>query len=201
MRQFAAALISFGLPGLFFFAIIDGAGVPMPGGLDVLVVFLAIQRHHGVPLLTLTAVAGSLIGNAVLFSIARKGGELYLDKRTQSGAAARFRHWFHHYGLLTVFIAALVPLPIMPMKIFVLSAGALGSTFIGFLATLFIARLLRYFGLAWLGEQMGEEAIPYLRQHLWQLTAAAIVLFFILYLMVKIADRLRHRRRVGSTRE
>ncbi len=196
MRQLAAALISFGLPGLFFFAIIDGAGVPMPGGLDALLVFLAIQRYHGILVLTLTAVAGSLIGNAILFSLARKGGELYLDKRTQSGAAARFRHWFHHYGLLTVFIAALVPLPIMPMKIFVLSAGALGSSFIGFLATLFIARLFRYFGLAWLGEQMGYEAIPYLRHHLWQLTAASIALFVILYAMVKVADHLRERARI-----
>jgi membrane protein YqaA with SNARE-associated domain len=194
MKPFVASLLALGLPGLFFFAIIDGTGPPLPGGLDVLIVFLAIQRHHSIVVLALSAVAGSLIGNAILFALARKGGELYIDKRTRSGSGARFRHWFHHYGLLTVFIAALVPLPVMPMKVFVLSAGALGSNFLGFLATLFAARLLRYLGLAWLGEQMGTEAIPYLRHHWMQLTGASIVLFGILCLMVKIADRLRHRR-------
>jgi membrane protein YqaA with SNARE-associated domain len=198
MKQLAAALLSFGLPGLFFFAIIDGAGLPMPGGLDALLVFLAIQRQHSIAVLALSAVAGSVIGNAILFSLARKGGELYIDQRTRSGSGARFRHWFHHYGLLTVFIAALVPLPVMPMKIFVLSAGALGSSFPGFLATLFVARLLRYAGLAWLGEQMGTETIPYLFQHWLQLTAAAVGLFFILYVMVKVADRLRHRRTTNA---
>ena len=72
------------------------------------------------------ALAGSLIGCFILFYIARRGGEVYMAKYTSSGRGARFKTWFQHYGLLTIFIPALVPIP-MPLKVFVICAGALAS--------------------------------------------------------------------------
>src|SRR5688500_19839856 len=48
--------------------------------------------------------------------ISRRGGEWYLRKRGSNPRSQRFRRWFDKYGLLTVFISALVPLPVMPMK-------------------------------------------------------------------------------------
>jgi hypothetical protein len=73
-----------------------------------------------------SAIAGSLLGMMFLFWLARKGGEKYLDKHASGPRAMRFRRWFDRYGLVTVFIPALVPLVPLPMKVFVLSAGALG---------------------------------------------------------------------------
>ena len=61
-----------------------------------------------------------------LFFIARKGGEAYLHRHTLSAAARNLRAWFFEYGLLTVFVPAFVPVIPMPVKIFILSAGALG---------------------------------------------------------------------------
>jgi membrane protein YqaA with SNARE-associated domain len=191
MKALLAKLIGLGPAGLFLLAILDGAGLTIPGGVDVLVVFLATKYPDSVLLLATFAVTGSLLGNLILFSIARKGGQLYIDKRTASGAGARFRKWFHHYGLLTVFIAALVPLPIMPMKIFVLCSGALGSSILAFSAVFFVARVLRYWGLAYLGSQMGDKAMLYLRQNVWYLVAFAVALFVVLYLLVKVFDRFR----------
>jgi membrane protein YqaA with SNARE-associated domain len=182
-----------GPTGLFALAFLDGAGLPVPGGVDALLVFLASQNTDSVYTLALLTVLGSVLGNLVLFSIARKGGALYLEKRTTSGRAARFRHWFHHYGLLTVFIAALVPLPVMPMKIFVLCAGALESSIIAFVLIFAAARLMRYFGLAYLGSQLGTQALQYLREHVWYLVTFAVLLFLVLYLMVKMVDRIRGR--------
>ena len=76
-----------------------------------------------------------MLGNLILFAIARKGGQIYHRQTDSVRQCARASvDWFHHYGLLTVFIAALVPLPIMPMKIFVLCAGALGSSILAFAA-------------------------------------------------------------------
>ncbi len=191
MKAILASLVAMGPAGLFLLAILDGAGLPVPGGVDVLVVFLASKNPGSVYQLAAFAVAGSVIGNLILFSIARKGGQLYLDKRTASGGGARFRKWFHRYGLLTVFISALVPLPVMPMKVFVLCAGALGGGVIAFVAVFLLARVLRYSALAYLGAQMGDQAMLYLKHHVWNLVAFAAGLFIVLYLIVRVADRVR----------
>jgi membrane protein YqaA with SNARE-associated domain len=191
MKNILASLIAMGPAGLFLLAILDGAGLPVPGGVDVLVIFLASKDPAYAYQIAAFAVAGSVLGNLMLFSIARKGGQLYIDRRTTSRHGARFRGWFHHYGLLTVFISALVPLPVMPMKVFVLCSGALGSGIVAFVAVFFAARVLRYCGLAYLGSQMGDQAMLYLRQHVWSLVAFAAVLFIVLYLLIKIADRFR----------
>lgn len=191
MRQLVATLTEWGPSGLFLFALLDGAGLPMPGGVDVLVVFLASKGLWGVWSLSTVAVIGSAAGNLLLFAIARAGGHRYLDKRTTSGNASRFRRWFQHYGLLTVFVSALVPLPVMPMKIFVLCAGALGSTVPAFLGAFVTARLIRYTGLAYLGSHMGENALAYVGSHLPELMLFAACLFFVLYLIIKFFDSRR----------
>jgi membrane protein YqaA with SNARE-associated domain len=191
MKDFLDTLIALGPTGLLVAAILDGAGLPIPSGVDALIVFLATQSPHDAWWLAAVAVLGSVMGNFVLFLLARRGGEWYLRKRASNPRSQRFRCWFDKYGLLTVFISALVPLPVMPMKIFVLSAGALGSTSTAFLAAFLAARIPRYFGLAYLGMQMGTSSMQYLRDHVWHLTAIAVGLFLFLAMLVKIADRRR----------
>jgi membrane protein DedA with SNARE-associated domain len=189
MRDLLNTLIEWGPSGMFIAALLDGAGVPVPGGVDALIIFLASQRPQDTLWLALVAVLGSVAGNLVLFSLARRGGQLYLEKKTHGQRTKRFRAWFDKYGLLTVFISALVPLPIMPMKIFVLCAGALGSSPAAFLTTFLGARIPRYVGLAYLGRAMGNNAIEYLREHAVHLLVFAVLLFLVLYLLVKIMDR------------
>ena len=116
-------LIALGPVGVLAAALLDGAGLPIPGGVDALVVFLALERPHDAYWLAAVAVLGSVIGNYLLFTLARRGGEFYLQKRHSSPRSQHFRKWFDRYGLLTVFVSALVPLPIMPMKIFVVCSG------------------------------------------------------------------------------
>jgi membrane protein DedA with SNARE-associated domain len=193
MKNLLAILLSWGPTGLLVLAILDGAGVPVPGGVDVLILYLAAQRTVSVVHLAAFAILGSTIGNLILFSIARKGGEVYVERHTISPSGARFRKWFQHYGLLTVFISAMVPLPVMPMKIFVLCAGALGSKRSTFLTVFVSARIVRYSALAYLGEEMGHNALPYLKEHVGQLVGFAAVLFIVLFLLIKIVDWRRER--------
>jgi membrane protein DedA with SNARE-associated domain len=115
MKKLIAGLIALGPKGMFIAALLDGAGVPLPGGVDVLLVFLATRLPHQVYWLATLAVVGSVIGNFFLFWISRRGGQAFLEKRSRGTRTQRFRAWFDRYGLLTVFISALVPLPIMPM--------------------------------------------------------------------------------------
>lgn len=113
----------------------------------------------------LVATIGSAIGCMFLYYVGRKGGRAYLDKITASGRAMRLRVWFQTYGLITVFIPAAVPIPGLPLKIFVLCAGALGVTPWRFLTLILLARIPRYFGLAWLGSHFGNQTMPWIKSH------------------------------------
>jgi membrane protein YqaA with SNARE-associated domain len=189
LQKLVATLLQWGLSGLFLAALLDGAGVPVPGGVDVLVVYLANRMPDQVLWLTTVAVLGSVIGNLFLFFIARRGGQIFLEKRATSSRSKKFRRWFERYGLATVFVSALVPLPIMPMKIFVFSAGAMGSNPLRFVLVFVAARIPRYLGLALMGRAMGDDALGYLKLHVWHLTAFAALLLVVLMTLVRLAER------------
>jgi membrane protein YqaA with SNARE-associated domain len=173
---------------VFFVAVIDSAGLPMVAGVDALVVLIsALNPSQGYEA-ALTGTAGSLVGNLFLFFIARKGGEAYLARYTAEGRGAQLRAWFAEYGLLTIFVPAFVIVP-LPMKIFVLSAGAMGVNPLRFSFVLLIARLPRYLFLAWLGTRLGKDTIPYLQHHAWEFLIFAVVLFAALYLAIRFLHR------------
>ncbi len=196
MKKLLATLLAWGLPGLFAMTIFDGAGLPIPGGVDALVMYLSSQRPKEWLLTALIAVIGSTIGNSIMFFIARKGGEMYLERHTLHTFGRKLRAWFQHYGMLAVFIAALVPLPVMPMKIFTICSGALGTPLRAFAITFFAARIIRYSGLAYLGAEMGDHAMAYVKSHVWQMLGFSVILFLILFAVVKLADYLKARKQV-----
>jgi len=191
MKAFRAFLVSLGPWGMLVVALIDGIGVPNPGGPDILLTGLSIVQPEVAYFAAALTSAGSLLGSFVLFWLARKGGEKYLDRRLRGERALRLREWFRHYGLVTVFIPALVPFP-MPLKAFILCAGASGVGFTPFLLTLAAGRIPRYFGLAWLGRNLGENSTQWLSEHRWHFAAAAATLFVFCYLLIKVVDRMRH---------
>lgn len=158
----------------------------MIGGVDALLVVIAVVSRPQAYLAAATAVVGSLVGSLILFLIARKGGEEYHRRHTSSAKTATFRAWFHEYGLLTVFVPAFVPIIPLPLKIFVISAGALEESPLKFSIVMLAARIPRYFFLAWLGLQLGNQTIPYLRHHIWELVSFALAIFVVLYCVIRI---------------
>ena len=126
LRNFLNALLSWGPWGVLLLAILDSGGIPIVGGVDAFVVVVAALDHSQAYWAAAAAIAGSVIGSLFLFFIARKGGEAYLHHHTLSSRGQHLRAWFLEYGLLTVFVPAFVPVIPMPVKIFILSAGALG---------------------------------------------------------------------------
>jgi membrane protein YqaA with SNARE-associated domain len=171
-------------------AILDSAGIPLPAAVDALLLVIATTDRRAAYFAATLAIAGSVIGSMILFFIARKGGQAYLDRHTMSGRGALFREWFLHYGLITVFVPALSPVP-TPMKLFVICAGAMGISPWGFFFTVLAARIPRYFGLAYLGAKLGEGAWGYLMLHKWEILAWLCALFVLLYLLVRVLEKRR----------
>lgn len=167
----------------------------MVGGVDAVIVIIAVLSRSQAYLAASTAVVGSLLGSLVLFFIARKGGEEYHRHHTSSRRGNRLRSWFHEYGLLTVFVPAFVPIIPLPLKIFIISAGALGESAWNFSIVLLAARIPRYFFLAWLGSRLGADTLPFLRHYIWELILLASALFVALYFAVRII----HDRRLSKS--
>lgn len=197
MRAFVNLLTSWGPFGIFFLAILDSAGVPLPAAVDALLVATAAVNPSSAYLCAGLAVLGSTIGCMILFYIGRTGGKSYLDRVTQAGRPARFRAWFQTYGLITIFIPALLPIP-LPVKVFVLSAGALGVPPLTFLGVVLVARIPRYLGLAWLGSELGDHTMGWLKDHLWHLFVFAVLLGVLLGFAVKVIARRKERVDSGS---
>lgn len=163
----------------------------MIGGVDAVIVVIAVVDTSQAYWAALAAVAGSLLGSLIPFYLARAGGEHYLHRYTSTGRGARLRAWFEEYGLLTVFVPAFIPVIPMPLKIFILSAGALEVSPLRFIIVLSAARIPRYFFLAWMGTRLGSNTLPYLRTHIWEFLVLAILLFVGLYQAI----RMLHQRR------
>lgn len=188
MRQLTQTFIAYGPPGLLLLAILDSAGVPIVGGVDALLIAVSTQLPHKAYPAATFAIAGSLFGSSFLFFLARKGGDVFLHRQIVSGRGKRLHRWFQQYGLITVFVPALSPIP-LPMKIPVFCAGALQVRYEYFLLVLLIARTIRYYGLAYLAIHYGEQTLAYVTAHGWQLGGAALTIAILAMLALRLLQK------------
>ena len=121
LARLTALLVSYGPLGVLLLAFIDSAGIPVASGMDALLILVAVEAPSRAYFTASLGVLGSLIGNLVLFMAARKGARRFVKEVPHPGPR-RFRDWFERYGLLTIFIPAVMPIP-LPLKVFVISAG------------------------------------------------------------------------------
>jgi membrane protein DedA with SNARE-associated domain len=164
LKKFANTLVAWGPLGLFLLTLLDSAGIPLPGVVDTLLVFLASRTPSLWFVYGAIAVTGSMIGCMILFYLARLGGEKFLDRRTENGRGAKFKEWYLRYGLITVFIPAISVIPIT-LKVPAFCAGALGVPVWNYAAVILLARCIRYFGLAYFGSLMGDNALAWINTH------------------------------------
>jgi membrane protein YqaA with SNARE-associated domain len=191
LHHFTDALVAFGPIGVFLLALLDGAGVPLPAVLDIMLILVAVKSPEHAWLTAGMATAGSLIGNLGLFQAARTGGRRWI-KVPAPDKPQKFRQWFQRFGLVTVFIPAVVPFIPLPLKVFVVSAGVLHTGLMQFLAVMLLARITRYFGEAYLGMKMGEEgAKAFLRGNMWTMVGVLLALALVLVAVVRLYDRRR----------
>lgn len=193
MRDFVDSIVALGPGGLAILAALDSSGVPIPAAVDALLMLLAAKTPEQAALCAALALIGSLAGSMFLFYISRRGGEAYLHRHSMSARGIKMRTWFQHYGLLTVFISAISPIP-MPMKLFVISSGALGVKPVHFAGTVFAARITRYAALAYLGAHLGHDgAGAYLKAHAWHIGGILIALFAASFGAIKVMDARRNK--------
>jgi membrane protein YqaA with SNARE-associated domain len=190
LNHIIGVLVALGPLGVCVLAFVDSAGIPVSAGMDAVLILLALKSTQIAIISAVVAVVGSTAGNLVLFTAARKGGERWAEKLEGASRAQRFKNWFARYGLVTIFIPALLPFP-MPLKLFVVSAGVLGTKRRDFLAVVVLARVIRYGCAVWLGVAMGRESLNFLVRNTWYFALGGVILFAALYLLVRLNDSAR----------
>ncbi|HEV3332891.1 MAG TPA: VTT domain-containing protein [Bryobacteraceae bacterium] len=189
LAKITAALVAYGPWGVFLIGLIDSLGLPLPATMDALLILIAVKAPERAYFTALMAVLGSMGGNLALFLGARYGVRRFINQAPEPGKPKRFREWFHRYGLLTVFVPAVTPVLPLPLKVFVISAGVLHTPIAKFTIVVLVARVIRYFGEAYLGVRMGADAQGFLQRNAWTMVGVAIGLAFLLYFLIRWNDR------------
>jgi membrane protein YqaA with SNARE-associated domain len=188
LKPFLEILISWGPWGLLLLAALDSVGIPIVGGVDAMLIAVSVVEPKNAYFAAVCAIAGSLAGSYFLFAIAQKGGQVMLAKHTSHGTGLKLRNWFERYGLLTVFVPALSFVP-MPLKIPVFCAGALEVRVRSFLAVVALARVIRYFTLAYLGQRYGRYTLPFLKAHWPAVLLTVLVLCAVAIAVLRVVNR------------
>ncbi len=176
----AGAAAFLGPTGVFLIALADSAMVPMPQGVDALLLAQALTRPDVAYLAAGLAVAGSVIGSATLYVLARRTGQAMLRKRLSPEGIEHLSRLVGRWGAGLLIPVAMVPLP-LPMKPVVLAAGIFQMPLASFCAAIAFSRVIRYFGVVYLGARFGEGALDLAAAnlHLALLACIAFVILFV----------------------
>lgn len=173
-------LLAYGPFGLFAIALLDSALVPLPGGPDVVMILLTIQRPSWMPIYAAAATVGSVAGCVILYYLSRKAGRRALE-RFSAAKQARVKSLIDRYDVLSVLIASILPPP-FPFKLFVITSGVFGLNVIRFALAIAFGRALRFLLEGYLAVRYGDQADVLFKQYFPWIglgLAALIILIFI----------------------
>jgi membrane protein YqaA with SNARE-associated domain len=153
-----------GGPGVLALAALDSSFLALPNATDALVMYLSIQRPSLWWYYAGMALAGTLAGSWPLYLLGRKGGEAAVARRfggpRGSAAVAAYRR----SAFLAILIPAFLPPPV-PVKIFIVLAGATALPLWQGAAALALGRGARVFGEALLAAAYRDEALAAFEDH------------------------------------
>ena len=150
--------------GLLVIATLDSSFLSFPQVPDLLIIVLSTAYPDRMPYYAGMTTLGSLVGCFILYSAARRGGEVFMRKRFKAHHVDKALALYQRFGLLAVIVPALLPPP-MPFKAFVLLAGVADVSPLKFSLAILIGRGVRYFGQGYLAVLYGERAIDLIRAH------------------------------------
>lgn len=149
-------LVSFGPLGLLSIAFLDSVMIPMPGGVDAVLLLLSAARPSWMLVYVSSATIGSTAGCVVLYYISRRAGHRALARFSES-KQKRVKDLIDRYDVLSVLVASLLPPP-FPFKLFVVSAGVFRLNPLRLAIAIACGRTFRYLLLGYLAARYGEHA-------------------------------------------
>lgn len=180
LGQLSQYLISFGPFGLLAIAFLDSVLVPMPGGVDAVLLLLAASRPAWMLIYVAAATIGSTIGCVGLYRLSQKAGKRALARFSES-KQKRVKDLIDRYDVMSVLVASLLPPP-FPFKLFVVSSGVFRLNLVRFTLAIAAGRTFRYLLEGYLAARYGEHAKDLLARYCPTIgitLAVLIVVFFV----------------------
>jgi membrane protein YqaA with SNARE-associated domain len=199
-------LASYGGVGLFSMSFLDSSFVPFPGINDLGLIVVASQRPARAPFYAVMSTVGSLLGCYVIYGIARgaeklaksrststkgtsvpstKGTSVSSTKKTSAVSTKRtsvlatkgasVRRWLERNDFVTMLVISLLPPP-APLKLSVMTAGALRVNALHFGVALLLGRSLRFAADAWVGVHYGAKGEAYLKKNIRWISLVTILI-------------------------
>lgn len=159
-----AFALSIGGLGLFFVAFIDASVLSLPEVNDILIVYMVTKSPSFLVYYVAMATAGSIGGSLVVYYLGRKGGEALLRRQFSRDQVDRMQARFSRYGMAAVVVPAMLPPPV-PLKLFVIGAGAAGMPVGRFAWAVGLGRFVRYFAEGLLAYYYGAAAFEYIKDN------------------------------------
>ena len=156
LTRISQYLVSFGPFGLLAIAFLDSLFIPMPGGVDAVLLLLAASRPSWVLIYVAAATVGSTAGCVGLYKVSQRAGHRAL-RRFSEKKQKRVKDLIDRYDVLSVLVASLLPPP-FPFKLFVVSAGVFRLNLIRFTIAIAAGRTFRYLLEGYLAARYGEHA-------------------------------------------
>jgi membrane protein YqaA with SNARE-associated domain len=150
--------------GLFVIALLDSSFLSFPQVNDILIIVLSTRNPALMPYYAGMSLLGSVIGCLMLYTVVRRGGEMFLRKRLKGRYLDRALGLYQKYGLLAVAVPALLPPPV-PLKVFILLAGTAKVSPLRFGLAIALGRGIRYFGQGYLAVLYGARAADFMKQY------------------------------------
>lgn len=169
--------------GLIVLGILDNAPfLSSPSGsVDVLVILACSASPARWAYYAVMASVGEILGGYLMYWIAQKGRQDFLEKKVGKKRAETVYGWFGEHGFLAVCGGAIAPPP-FPYTSVLMAAGLLQYPWRKFLLGLVVGRSIRLFSEAFLARTYGSQMIAFFTTHyqaamdaLIALTVAAVV--------------------------
>lgn len=180
LSKLSQYLVSFGPFGLFTIAFLDSVMIPMPGGVDAVLLLLAASRPSWMLIYVAAATIGSTLGCVVLYRISQRAGKRALVRFSES-KQKRVKDLIDRYDVMSVLVASVLPPP-FPFKLFVVSSGVFRLNIVRFTVAIAAGRTFRYLLEGYLAASYGEHAKDLLARYYPTIgitLAVLVIVFFI----------------------
>ena len=180
LGKFSHWLLAFGPFGLFAIAFLDSVLVPIPGGVDAMLLLLAASRPSWMLIYVAAAMLGSTAGCVGLYLVSRRAGHRALARFSES-KQKRVKDLIDRYDVLSVLVASVLPPP-FPFKLFVVSAGVFRLNLLRFTIAIAVGRTFRYLLEGYLAARYGDHAKEILQHYYPSIgigLAVLIIIFFV----------------------
>lgn len=189
LGKFTLFLTTFGPIGLFAIAFLDSVMVPLPGGVDAVLLLLSASRPHLMLLYVAVAVVGSTLGCLALYYISQRAGHRALARFSES-KQKRVKDLIDRYDVLSVLVASLLPPP-FPFKLFVVSAGVFRLQVVRFTIAIAAGRTFRYLLEGYVAARYGDRAREILGHYYPSIGLGLAVMIVVVFVVKSLLNRAR----------